>query len=641
MPETLLPILEKYWGYQQFRPLQEDIIRASLAGHDVLALLPTGGGKSICFQIPALAQDGLCLVISPLIALMKDQVQNLQRRRIAAEAIFSGLNSREIDRILNNAALGKLKFLYVSPERLKTETFQARLADMRICLVAIDEAHCISQWGYDFRPPYLQIAELRQHLPQIPFLALTASATDRVKKDIQDKLQFKSSAQIFQQSFRRLNLSYSAFWEEDKERKMLEILDKVPGTAIVYVRSRQRTAQYAEILQKHQIAADFYHAGLPAEARNRKQQAWIANRTRVIVATNAFGMGIDKPDVRTVIHLDLPDSLEAYYQEAGRGGRDQKRSFAVLLYNTNDISQLQLAAEQHIPPIETIKSTYLALGNYYNLAVGAGADQTFDFDLSQLCKTYQLSPRTTLTALEILQEHNYILLNDAVFKPSRVWITADKTALYQFEVANKRLEPYLKTLLRLYGGLFDNFTPIKEIEIAKALKVPEDYVKNALSVLQSQKVLIYEPQNDKPTITYLAERIDSNNLYINPKLLAFRREVHQKNIAAVIEYAQNKRYCRSQLLVGYFGEFGSAPCGSCDVCVQKKKAGLEDELSDRIANVAYTQLNDNITLPFNMLIERLEAARFNKQDILKTLRWLLDNESILLDENQQVHLGKV
>ncbi len=599
-----------------------------MTGHDTLALLPTGGGKSICFQVPALATEGICIVISPLIALMKDQVYNLKKRNIKAAAIFSGMTKKEIDRILDNCIYGNVKFLYISPERLQTEIFQLRLAKMKVNLIAIDEAHCISQWGYDFRPSYLKIEEIRNIISDVPLLALTATATDRVKIDIQDKLGFKAKT-VFQKSFKRNNLSYSVFYEDNKLAKLLQILKNVKGTGIVYVRSRKKTKQIAEILRKNRISADYYHAGLEGKTRAKKQEAWINNRIRVMVCTNAFGMGIDKPDVRIVVHIDLPESLEAYYQEAGRAGRDLKKSYAVLLYNKADHLDLEKRFSDSFPAYELIQKTYQSLGNYFKVAIGAGEGQGFCFDLRAFCQTYQLKPIATFNVLKILQENNYLLTNDAVHLPARLMVIVDKTELYKIEVANRRLEPYIKTILRTYGGILDDYVAIDEREIARNLKVKSEYVKNALTFMQKNKIVDYIPQTDQPSITFTSARVATDRLHINKQLFNFRKEVRQKNIDAVIQYTSENNVCRSEQLVRYFGEFNSTSCGVCDVCIRKRKANGKEQLLDKISHAIQQELQKQVLEPEQLITQLTQQQqRFKKQEILEALRWLLEEEKI-------------
>jgi ATP-dependent DNA helicase RecQ len=574
-------ILKQYWKYDRFRPLQEDIIHSVLNGKDTLALLPTGGGKSICFQVPALAVEGLCLVISPLIALMKDQVMQLQNRGISALAIHAGLNRKEIDIALDNCVYGKVKFLYLSPERLQTDIFRERVKKMNVCLLAVDEAHCISAWGYDFRPPYLQIADLREVLPGVPVLALTATATDTVKQDIQEKLAFKKD-NVFQSSFARANLSYSAQPTEDKLNRLLEILKKVPGTAVVYARNRRRTVEVAAFLRSYGVKAGAYHAGLSFQERNQAQQDWLDNRLLVMVATNAFGMGIDKPDVRLVVHLDLPDTLEAYYQEAGRAGRDGKYSFAVVLHSPADLLDLREKTLEAHPPIETLRKVYQALANFYQLAVGSGEFTSFDFNLPEFAKNYKLNVLEVHNSLKQLETEGFIQLNDAYYSPSKVYVRAGNEELYKFQVANREHDALLKTLLRSYGGeLFTNFVKISESAMAKTLKQPEGNIKRALTYLHKLGILVYEPQNNTPQLVFTQPRFDAANMPLNQKRInAFRKQAVDK-AESVITYIQTQNRCRTQLLLEYFGEITDENCRICDYCLAQKK--LKRKQADRKA----------------------------------------------------------
>ncbi|OWY25768.1 RecQ family ATP-dependent DNA helicase [Sphingobacteriales bacterium UPWRP_1] len=629
---TIHEILEKFWGYPAFRPMQEDIIRSVLGGKDTLALLPTGGGKSICFQVPGLAKDGLCIVVSPLIALMKDQVYNLQRRGIKASAIYSGMSSYEITRNLDNCAFGQTKFLYVSPERLQTEQFLARLPQLNISLIAIDEAHCISQWGYDFRPAYLKIAQIREKLPDVPVLALTATATNMVKADIQEKLKFRKQASaVFQKSFTRANLSYSVFREEHKLNKLISVLQKVPGCGIVYVRSRKETQDVASALVKQGIGADFYHAGLDPQTRNNKQDRWIKNQIRVMVCTNAFGMGIDKPDVRVVVHLDLPESIEAYYQEAGRAGRDEKKSYAVLLYNNEDIAALEENLKKSFPPIEQVRQTYHLLCSYLQIAIGAAGGQCFDFDVHHFLETAKIPASQLFYSLKVLEENGYIAYNDALLLPSRLLVKMDKEQLYEVQVSNPRLEPYLKGILRTYGGVFDHYTEISETQLARNLKTTVEYVRNALTVMHRNQIIDYVPQTDKPQLVFTLSRTPAENLQIDTKLINFRKKVRQGNIQEVAKYAQNALICRSQQLVAYFGELDSNACGVCDVCLQKKKLAMAESRAELIATLIKKQLNrGNQTI--SALVTGLSA--YKEDEVLKVLRWMTDNGQLLYHENE-------
>ena len=463
-------ILKQYWGYDSFRPLQDEIIESVLDGKDTLALMPTGGGKSICFQVPALCREGVCIVISPLIALMKDQVFQLQKRNIPAAAIYSGMRYKDIDRLLDNAVYGNIKLLYLSPERLVTELARERIKKMNVNLLAVDEAHCISQWGYDFRPPYLQIAEIREFIPDTPILAVTATATKEVVEDIQQKLEFKDGA-VFQKSFERKNLAYVVLSEENKPQKALDILQKVKGSAVVYSRNRRGTKEVANYLRKNGINADFYHAGLSTALRTKKQEDWIQGKLKVMVSTNAFGMGIDKADVRSVVHMDLPDSLEAYFQEAGRAGRDGKKSFAVLLYNEADKKNLLWSYENSFPEIEEVKRVYAALGSYLQLAIGSGLGGSFDFEIERFVKNFRFDLLKTYSCLKILEQSGYIVLSDAVFIPSTIKIRVNKEVLYDYQLKNRSLDIIIKTILRTYHGALSHHTKIDESQLARFLKI--------------------------------------------------------------------------------------------------------------------------------------------------------------------------
>ncbi|MFT6198978.1 MAG: ATP-dependent DNA helicase RecQ, partial [Vicingaceae bacterium] len=465
---SILTILKKYWGFSSFRPQQEEIIQSVLDGKDTLALLPTGGGKSICFQIPSLAKDGICLVVSPLIALMQDQVQNLKSKGIKALMIHSAMSKREIDITLDNAAYGNYKFLYLSPERLETELFQTRLKKMTVNSVAIDEAHCISQWGYDFRPAYLNVAKLKEELPGVPFIALTATATPKVVEDIQERLTFKKQ-NVLQESFLRSNLSYVVIKTENTMAKMLHVIDKTGGSGIVYATTRRRTKEVANVLIEHGLSADFYHAGLTAEERQRKQNDWITNQTQIIVSTNAFGMGIDKPDVRFVIHVDLPNSLEAYFQEAGRAGRDEKKAYSVLLVSPSMTGDLKQRTEAEFPEIDFIKKCYLSLSNYFQIPIHGGLDQSYTFDIKDYSKRYKLNIASAYRALHFLEKEGLLSLSENFATKSKIYILLTKQDFYKFQIANKKYDYFLKTLLRTYGGLMENYIAINETELAKNL----------------------------------------------------------------------------------------------------------------------------------------------------------------------------
>lgn len=567
---TPTEVLQHYWNYPTFREQQEEIIGSVLDGKDTVALLPTGGGKSICFQVPALCLDGLCIVISPLIALMKDQVEQLQRRGIAARAIFSGMTSKEIDITLDNCIYGDMKFLYVSPERLKTRLFRERVGRMNVSLIAIDEAHCISQWGYDFRPSYLEIVDFLVEVPDARRVALTATATKKVRDDMVEKLGF-SAPQIFQKSFARENLSYSVLLLESKEQKLLEILSRVPGSSIVYVRTRRRTQEVATFLKGQGISADFYHAGLSGKERDSKQENWIRDQTRVMVSTNAFGMGIDKPNVRTVIHLDTPDSLEAYYQEAGRAGRDGNKAYAVNIFHRKDVDDLMKRAMSREVDKSYIQTVYQALANYYQIAVGSYALETLPFDISDFCRAFDLVPIEALKALRGLEESGVLQLSDSVYLQSKVHIPLSKEELYKYEVANAKFEPVLKAILRLYGGdVFTDFRNIKEVDLGRLIKLSLGEVRKQLGYLSKNGIIDYRPSLDSSSITFLVPRMVVNDLPIDVGLIKFRKENALAKAKAMVGYLESKTKCRTRIFQNYFGEETLENCGACDFCIEKK-----------------------------------------------------------------------
>lgn len=568
-------ILREYWKYDSFRPLQREIINSILEKKDTLAILPTGGGKSICFQVPALASEGLCLVISPLIALMKDQVENLRKKGITALSIFSGMSRKEVVNTLKIAGNSNCKFLYVSPERLQTNLFKEYVPSLGISLIAVDEAHCISQWGYDFRPPYLKIAELRKELPNVPVLALTASATPIVQKDICEKLLFREE-NIFRQSFERANLSYSVFNIDSKLNKILEILNNVPGTGIVYCRSRKNTKEIAQLLKLNNINASFYHAGLPQEERNQKQQAWINNEIRVIVCTNAFGMGIDKPDVRTVVHVDIPDCVENYYQEAGRAGRDGKKAYAVLLYREKELKELEEQIETQFPSEDQIKSVYQALMNYLQLPAGSGRETYFDFDLRDFIKKFPFDLHTVMSSMKVMQQEEIIGYNEIVFQASTVQFTTSKKYLFEFEQTYPQSENIIKTLLRTYEGIFDFPVTISEKLIASLIKTDESKTKEQLLFLHKSGIIEYNPQKDNPQVYCFTDRARTEDLKINLKNLEARKKVYRERIEKMISYVTQTKKCRASFIAEYFGEKENKDCNVCDICLKKRSAALTE-----------------------------------------------------------------
>lgn len=627
-PIEPLSILQQYWGYDAFRPLQEDIIRSVLDGRDTLALLPTGGGKSVCYQVPALCQDGICIVISPLIALMKDQVLNLQKRGIPAAAIYSGMSRREIDILFENACNGAYKLLYLSPERLLTELARVRIQRMNVRLLAVDEAHCVSQWGYDFRPPYLRIPELREILPGVPMLALTATATAEVLEDIQEKLAFRKK-HVFRQSFVRSNLSYSVLYETKKRDKLLDILKNVPGSGIVYVKSRGEAKEISHFLLQNKINAGYYHAGLSTEERNTRQSEWIDGKTRIIVCTNAFGMGIDKPDVRIVVHLQLPDSLEAYFQEAGRAGRDGQKSYATLLYSPADADSLRFHLQAAFPSVELLARVYQALGSYTQLAVGAGIGETFDFDLPFFCATYKLEQAQTHAALRILEQDGWIALSDTTSTMARAQVIASREAIYDYQLRNPQADAVIKVLLRAYPGINSHFSDISESLLAQYAKIPVENIRQVLQMANQEGLLIYEPQKDKPQLTFTHERVSSENLLIDHQKLAWRKQRAAERVERSIHYAET-RQCRSQLLLSYFDEPDSRRCGICDVCTGRNKSEVSTDTFE-----AYERKIKEVLLKESLPPEEvLKAFALKRHEMVaKVMAYLLDERKMVLQED--------
>ncbi len=561
-------VLKSVWGYTDFRPRQEEIVRAVLAGKDTLALLPTGGGKSLCFQVPALASGKLCLVISPLIALMKDQVQRLRKQGVPARAIISTMTHAEIDNALESAALGKYSFLYVSPERLASDLFLARLPRLPLGLIAVDEAHCISQWGYDFRPAYLKIAEVRALRPEIPVIALTASATDAVTADIMERLQFRAPF-LVRGSFRRPELTLWVSKSEDKSGRLLRILEHVPGTAIVYVRERRTTVRVSAWLQKKGIPSAAYHAGLPSEQRDAIQKEWTDGTLRCMVATNAFGMGIDKADVRVVVHLEPPPDLESYYQEAGRAGRDGQPSFAFLLSGPGDAKKMEERFTASYPTMEQVRKVYQAFADTHGIALGSGLLETYAVDGRALATRTALPPVVVAHALKALELDGKLALSDGVRSPSRVLFIADQRLIYGMRVNNERHGPLLEALLRTYGGLFEEPVLIDELRLAKALKWQQETVLKRLAELHQQKVISYKPRSDSPTATLLTPRADAQRMVLDPAALAARKQRAQDRLLAMLGFVENMEECRARRLIRYFGEEVGMDCGTCDVCRNK------------------------------------------------------------------------
>lgn len=576
-------ILRQYWGYSEFRPLQEEIISSILQQKDTLALLPTGGGKSICFQVPALCQEGLCLVISPLIALMKDQVDNLSRRKIPALFIHTGMTYREIETVLRKACSGQYKFLYCSPERLQSRQFREYLPAMPLNFAAIDEAHCISQWGYDFRPSYMQIVTLRDQKPGIPFLALTASATPEVRHDIMHRLQFRNG-EMFAGSFARPNLSYHVLQPASRIHKCLDMVKKMEGTGLIYCKSRKRTMEIADLLKSEGLRADFYHAGLPQEQRHQRQQEWLMGETRVMVCTNAFGMGIDKPDVRFVIHLDSPDSLEHYYQEAGRAGRDGQTAYAILLTSPSTVTELAQLPDIRYPSVQTIRKVYQAVFDHLQVAAGTGEDQLFDYDLNEFVRRFKMNVFEVIYSLEAMEQEGILAFSEQIFVPSKAWFTTDRAGMEYTEQQFPELEPLIKTLLRTYGGIWDQPTSISEKQLARLLKTDLPRVKQALGQLVKTGILQYEPRKENPQIRLLQNRVKADDLYIQPERYLARKNAFIRRIEAITGYIKASDRCRTQWICSYFGDTVE-PCGHCDVCRRQKRektGGTQTMMEEKI-----------------------------------------------------------
>ena len=571
-------ILKQYWGYDDFRGIQREIIESIGSGHDTLGLMPTGGGKSITFQVPALCQDGTCIVITPLIALMKDQVDHLRRRGIRAAAIYSGLTREEIVITLENCIFGDIRILYVSPERLASDLFQTKLRHMRVSFITVDEAHCISQWGYDFRPSYLQIAQIRKLVPNTPVLALTATATPAVVQDIQQKLSQKdTNFNVFRMSFERKNLAYVVRHAPDKREQLIHILKSVKGSAIVYARSRRRTKEYAELLTEAGISATFYHAGLDSAVKDERQRGWQQDKVRVMVATNAFGMGIDKPDVRLVIHIDCPDSIEAYFQEAGRAGRDGRKAYAVLLYNDADQRKLEKRIADTFPEKDYIRKVYEHLAYFYQVGVGSGYNHIFEFNIDQFCHTFRHFPIQADAALKILDRAGYIEYTEEQDNQARVMFTIGRDDLYRLENTSPNEEKVITAMLRNYGGLFTDYNFIDESFIAQQTQLEPQQVYMTLKGLSQRHILHFIPQKKTPYIRYTQRREDMEHVQIPPSVYEERKAQFEERIHAMINYAKDDAVCRSRQLLRYFGEESDHDCRQCDVCLSHRSEGLVSE----------------------------------------------------------------
>lgn len=630
-------ILREVFGHEDFRPVQKQVIDAVLDGKDTLALLPTGGGKSLCFQIPALVNEGICLVVSPLIALMKDQVDALKSKGILAAAIYSGMSYREIDRTLDNCIYGNYKFLYVSPERLKAELFIERFRQMNVNLIAVDEAHCISQWGYDFRPPYLEIAEIRQYHPKVAVLALTASATPEVCADILEKLEMKAPKE-FRQSFARVNLSYSVRIVENKIEKGTEILNRVPGSAIWYVRNRHATHQIAKALTQMGISASAYHAGLSMADRAKRQEEWKGNKIRVMVSTNAFGMGIDKPDVRVVIHSDLPENLENYYQEAGRAGRDGKKAFGVLMVNEEDFELVLTRSVLMYPPTDFLKRVYQCLANFYRIAVGSNMLSSFDFEWNEFANTYNLGVLETFYALKVLEEEGFIGLSESYYSPSKVHFNVDPGRLYEIQIAHAKLDPIIKMLLRTYGGnVFSEYIKIQEAKLAKSLEIKESELVKGLQQLVQMEVMDYDQRKDKPQLTFLTPRYDAGKLPLNLNRIELRRELTLHKAVKMVEYARQKKICRTQYIQEYFGEKTDESCGICDWCQEDRKSKDPEGTEIRFQTRVLETLKQGGELTEHQLLDSLRLPASEKN--LNFIRQLQDHGLIILLQDGKLSIN--
>ncbi|MGB4293033.1 MAG: ATP-dependent DNA helicase RecQ [Bacteroidales bacterium] len=629
--ETCRKILTRYWGFTTFKPLQEEIIKSVLEKKDTLGLMPTGGGKSVTFQVPGLALEGICLVITPLIALMKEQVARLNKMEIKALALHSGMTKEEIEITLDNCIYGDYKFLYISPERIASPLFKIKSPRLNVSLVAIDEAHCISQWGYDFRPSYMKIVELRELLQtDPPFLALTASATPKVIDDIIEKLAFKTR-NVLKTSFERKNISYIVRKVEDKSTYLLNTLGKVKGSGIIYVRSRKKAREVAEMIASKGYSADYYHAGLPQELRDRKQAAWSSDQVRIMVATNAFGMGIDKPDVRFVIHWDIPESIESYFQETGRAGRDNEPSWAVLLYSDADISRLKESISHKFPPIEKIKDVYEMLCNYLRVPVGSGKDTVHDFNMQEFVSRYHLPVIETYNCLAFLQREGYIEFTEEINNPSRVHFIVGRDDLYKFQVANESYDKFIKILLRSYTGMFTEYVPVNEDALAKKASMTRETVYQLLVRLSSMNILHYIPGKKTPLVIFTEERLDRKTLFISPENYLHVKEKYLLRLEKMLEYAESQNRCRSVILLEYFGEEADR-CGICDVCRKRN----ELELSKYEFDLILEEIKAVLSIEKPDAMELIRKINYPEEKVIKVVQWLLDHNKIKQDTEMKL-----
>lgn len=628
-------ILKQYWGYDSFRDLQEEIITSIGEGKDTLGLMPTGGGKSITFQVPALAQEGICIVITPLIALMKDQVQNLRKREIKALAIYSGMTRQEILTALENCIFGNYKFLYISPERLDTEIFRTKLRSMKVSMITVDESHCISQWGYDFRPAYLKIAEIRELLPEVPVLALTATATPEVVTDIQARLKFREG-NVFRMSFERKNLAYIVRKTDNKTKEILYILQRISGSAIIYVRNRRRTKEITELLMNEGITADFYHAGLDNAVKDLRQKRWQSGEVRVMVATNAFGMGIDKPDVRIVLHLDLPDSPEAYFQEAGRAGRDGEKAYAVILYSKSDKTTLHKRVVDTFPDKEYILNVYEHLQYYYQMAMGDGFQCIREFNLEEFCRKFKYFPVPVDSALKILTQAGYLEYTDEQDNSSRILFTICRDELYKLREMGKEAEALIQSILRSYTGVFTDYAYISEESLAIRTGLTRQQIYNILVTLTKRRIVDYIPRKKTPYIIYTRERLELRFLHIPPSVYEERKARYEARIKAMEEYVTTENICRSRMLLRYFGEKNEHNCGQCDVCLSKRAT---DNLSEKSYEEVKRQILNLLSHSPLTPAETADQIKAEKEDIGQVIRYLLDEGELKMQDGM-LHISK-
>lgn len=634
--ENVKEILAKYWGYQAFRPMQEEIINSIISGKDTLALMSTGGGKSLCFQLPALVTDGICIVVSPLIALMKDQVENLSRRGIKAIAVYSGMSYSQIDIALDNAVYGDYKFLYVSPERLSTVLFKGRVVKMNVNYIVVDEAHCISQWGYDFRPAYLQIAEIKKLIGNVTTVALTATATPKVADDIIDKLGM-SNASIIKSGFSRPNLSYVVRNTDDKLGNILKVCDGVNGTGIIYVRERKKAEEISKLLVGYGIPADFYHAGMSKERRSYKQDGWKKNEIRVIVATNAFGMGIDKPDVRFVVHYDVPDSIEAYFQEAGRAGRDGERAYATLLWNKSDIQRLRQIHNINYPPIEYIKDIYQKVFIFFQIPYEEGKESVCKFNLAEFSRNFSLNTVSAYYAIKYIEQEGYWELTDEIDNPSKIMFIVNRDELYKIQIQNVILDSFIKSVLRIYAGLFSKLTPIDEEYIGKLTKDSREGVIEKLKTLSKLKIIKYIPSVRSPLIIFNNERLHPNNLLISEKRYNGRKEVMKQRIEKMIDYLLEENICRSKVLSAYFGMEENSDCGRCDICLKRKDILKPLINSGAIEKRIRELIREKNAAGKNATIRDIEIAAGERSNVyIQIVREMRDNGEIEIGSNGDI-----